>query len=100
MHDALAHVAHLEFGNTESGAVVVQGFHLKARNRVGDAMLAPGGRHVVVGHRQVGFDAPRLAPSQAQPLEGLRAGHFMQQVAVDVKQRGAILFGMHHMGLP
>jgi len=100
VHDALAHIAHLEFGNPEIGAVVIQGFHLQTRNRVGDTLTAIGGGYVVVGHCEVGFDAPRLAPSQAQPLEGLRAGHFMQQVAVDVKQRGAILFGMHHMGLP
>ena len=35
-------------------------------------------------------DAPGLAPGQLQAFEGLRAGDFVHQVAVDVQQRGAV----------
>ena len=100
MHDTLAHVVHLEFGDAEFIAILVQRIHLETRNRIGNAVLAVGGRHIMVRHREVGGQAPRLAPSQTQALEGLRAGHFMQQMAIDIKQRGAIRLGVHHMGLP
>jgi hypothetical protein len=36
--------------------------------------------------------APQLAAGELQPFEGLRAGDFMHQMAVDVEQRRAVLF--------
>jgi hypothetical protein len=36
--------------------------------------------------------APGLAAGQAQALEGLRAGHLVHEVAVDVEQAGAVGF--------
>ena len=35
-----------------------------------------------------------------QAFEGLRAGDFMHQVAVDVEQRGTVFLGTHHMLVP
>ncbi len=100
MHDALAHIGHLEFVHAELGAIVVQRLHLQTRDRIGDALRAPGGRHVVIGHGQDRCGAPQLAPGQLQSLEGLRAGHFMHQMAVDIDQRGAVGFLPHHVGIP
>ena len=101
MDDALALVAHAEIGRAPYCVDVgVQRFDLQARDRVGDAVAAVGGRHVVVGHGQIGGDAPRLAPGQLQALERLRAGHFVHQMAVDIQNSGAVVAGMDHMRIP
>lgn len=96
MHDALARVVHLELEDAEVVAVLVQGLHLQARDCVGDRLqpaltLGTRGRHVVVGRGDIGVDAPRLAPGQAQAFESLRRGHFVQDVAVDIDQRRTIV---------
>ena len=105
MDDPLTGVVDVEFGNGEGFAILVEGHHLKPRDRVVDrfhpAMAVFGHRgHVVVGGGQVGPRPPRLAPGQPQPLEGLGRGHFVDQVAVDVEQAGAVLVGAHHMIVP
>ncbi len=41
-----------------------------------------------------------LRPASLQALEGLRAGHFVHQVTVDIKQGRAISFLMDDMVLP
>jgi hypothetical protein len=41
--------------------------------------------------------AADLAAGHAQPLEGLRAGHFMDQMAVDIQQAGAVFLTVDHM---
>ena len=98
--DALADVVHPEFGDTELGAVGVERLHLQARYRVGDALAAVGGRHVVVGHGDGRVNAARRAVGQFQPLERLRAGDFVHQMAVDVEQRGAVGLDVHDVGVP
>ncbi|MNZ42919.1 hypothetical protein D3C78_605020 [compost metagenome] len=105
MDDALAHVVHLEFEDAEVIAVLVQGLDLDARHFVGDGFeaalaLGAGGRHVVVRGGDVGVDAPRLAPGQTQPFEGLRRGHFVKDVTVDVDQRRAIVAALHLVSIP
>src|SRR5690606_27755026 len=47
------------------------------------------GWQVVIRHRQRQFGPAYLAPLPPQCLESLRAGHFMDQVAVDKDQAGA-----------
>src|SRR5690554_7488446 len=79
---ALAHVVHAELSDAVLLAVVVQGVYLQARNRVRNTLSAAAGRHVMVGHSQVGAQAPRLAPSDAQAYESLRAGDCMHHVSV------------------
>ncbi len=100
VHDALALVVHLELRDAEAVAVGVERVDLQPRDRVGDALRAIGGRHVVVAHRQVGADAPDLATCLVQALERLRAGHFMDQVAVDVQQRRAVVLGVDDVLVP
>ncbi|MNQ86901.1 hypothetical protein D3C85_1021070 [compost metagenome] len=105
MDDALAHVVHLEFEDAEVVAVLVEGLHLQARDLVGDGLqtalaLGLGGRHVVIRGGDVGVDAPRLAPGQTQPFEGLRRGHFVEDMAVDVDQRRTIVTALHLMHFP
>jgi hypothetical protein len=52
MHDALAHVGHLELVHTELSAIAVQRLHLQARDRISDALRTAGGRYVVICNRQ------------------------------------------------
>ncbi len=93
MHDTLAYIIHVEFIDAEVLTVLIQGLDLHARDRVGntaDPATAPGGWHIVIGHRKHGSGAPGPAPGQPQPLERLRRGHLVDKVAVDVEQRCTI----------
>jgi hypothetical protein len=98
--DALADVVHFEFGDAELGTVGVEGFDLQARDRVGDALRAVGGRHVVVRHGDRRISPARDAMGQLQPLERLRAGDFVHQMAVDVQERGAVGLDVDDVGVP
>ncbi len=99
MHHALAFVVHLEIGDAELGAVIFQRLHLNAAGFVFDALQAVfGGGHVVVGHGQGEFRVAHFAAGGAQALEGLRAGDFMHQVAVDIEQARAVVLLVHQMG--
>ena len=105
MHDALAHIVHFEFEDAEIGAVFVQGLHLHARYVITDRRQATGalnasGGHVVVGRGDIGRHPPRFAPGQPQTFKRLRRGHFMQDVAVDVEQRRAIVAAHHLVHVP
>ncbi len=102
--DALAHVVHLEFDNAVFIAVVVEGLHLEAGNLVGDrfdpALALRRGRYVVVRGGDVGIDAPWLAPGQTQAFEGLRRGHFVDDVTIDIDQRRTIVALLDQMRIP
>jgi hypothetical protein len=104
VHDALALGQEGKVGRrAEFGDVVVQRGDLFLADRIGDAVVAQlpaGGGRVVVGRGHDGADAPDLAPGLAQALEGLRAGDFMHQVAVDVEDGGAVLFGVDDVLVP
>ena len=41
-----------------------------------------------------------LRPACSQALEGLRAGHLVHQVAVDVEHRGAVVLGVDDVFVP
>ena len=41
----------------------------------------------MIGRRQIGTGPPDRPTGQAQPLEGLRRGHLVHQVAIDVEER-------------
>ena len=90
MDDPLAGIEKRDIGQAEIGGVLFQGLDLDARIVVDDGLVAVGGRHVVVGHRQARLRAARLAPGQAQAIKGLGAGHLVHQVAVDIQQAGAV----------
>ena len=58
---------------------------------------AVGGRHVVVGVATVRSGRRTLRPGQPQALERLGAGHFVDQVQVDVEDRLFAGFRMDDM---
>ncbi|OSM05107.1 hypothetical protein MAIT1_03251 [Magnetofaba australis IT-1] len=54
----------------------------------------------MIGHGESGFRVTHAAAGQSQTLERLRAGHFVNQVAVDVNQTGPVLIGADEVGVP
>ncbi len=96
--------------DAELGAVAAQRLDLRARGRVGDReqVAAAGverrvgvpGRGVVVLGRERQVGPPHRAAGQPQAVEGLRAGHLVQQVQVDVEQVRLAVGGPHHVGVP
>jgi hypothetical protein len=63
-------------------------------------VAVPRGGHVVVGHGDGAFRRAHLAAGHAQPLERLRAGHLVDEVAVDIEQAGAVIGLVGDMGIP
>ena len=86
VHDPLVTALDVVERHAELAAVRPQGLDLPARQRVADVELILG-RHVVVDgrERQVGASDP--TPGQPQAVEGLRAGHLVDQVTIDVEER-------------
>ena len=96
--DALAGAAQREERDAELGAVALERLDLGGRERVGDAGLAADGGDVVVdrGERQVG--PAHVAAGQAQAVEGLRRGHLVHEVQVDI-QEGRLAVGVRRADL-
>ena len=105
MHDALTAIVDRDLVDTESVAVLIQGLHLQTRYGIDDAGDTTGALrllrgHVVIGHGQDAREPPGLTPRQAQTLEGLGRGDFVNQVAIDVNQGGTVLALLHEMVVP
>ena len=100
MDDALAAVALVVILDAEIARVLRQRFDLDRRLRIVDALGAVGGRHVVVDHGQRLLRRAHLAAGHAQALEGLRAGHLVHQMPVDIEQAGAVRRLMHQVRVP
>ena len=90
--DALLDVAQRVQPHAELGAVLAQRLQLRARDRVGDGLVDVEGRGVVILGRDGEVEAPHLAAGLAEAVEGLRAGHLVQQVQIDEEEVG-LAFG-------
>ena len=101
VHNALALIRLVKILHTEISGIPGQRLHLDAAFLVLDAVHAVGcGGHIVVDHRQCAVRVAHLAAAVTQSLKGLRAGHFMHEVAVDIEQAGAILLLVDDMFVP
>ena len=100
MDDALAAVALVIILDAEVLGVLRQRGDLQRGFGIVDAKGAVGGRHVVVDHGQRLLGRADGAAGHAQTLEGLRAGHLMHQMPVDIEQAGAVGRLVHQMGVP
>jgi hypothetical protein len=101
MDDTLAHIVDVKEFDAEVMGVLAQGFNLDAALLVLDALVAvQRGGDVVIGYRQRRAGRADRAPGHAQALEGLRAGHLVDQMAVDIQEAGAVLGGVGHMAVP
>ena len=102
MHDPLTHIGHRVIVNTEILGVLVQRGHLDGAvfGHVLGVFTARRGRHVVVRHGNGFLWCPHFAARHAQPFEGLRAGHLVHKVTVDIEQTGAVFGLMGDVGIP
>ena len=100
VNDALVPIVQIEETYAKLLAVPPQRIDLLPGDFVCNRQTAAGGGHVVVdsGHRPL--RTPDLAPSDSQCLKGLRAGHFMDQLQVDIQDRLLAFFGMDDMPVP
>ena len=73
---------------------------LRGAFRVFVRLAAVGGRHIVVDHAQRLFRRAHFPAGEPQSLEGLRARHLMDEVAVDVEQAGAVRLLVDQMVVP
>ena len=74
--------------------------HLLDALRIRIGFRAVGGGDVVVDHGQRLFRRANLAPGGAQPLERLRRGHLVNQMAIDIEQAGAVIGLVDQMVVP
>ena len=100
VHDALIGITQIEQPHAELEAVVAERVDLLLRDRIGDRKPPVGRGDVVVGCGEGGIRPPHAAAGQSQPLEGLRARHFMDEVPVDVEQRQFAGRGADDVGVP
>ena len=98
--DALALVEFVEILDAEILGVLRQRRDLLGRFRIGIGLAAVGGRHVVIDHGERLIGRMHLAPGGAQALEGLRRGHLVHQMAVDIDETGAVRLFVHQMVVP
>ena len=68
--------------------------------RIGVGQRAVRRRHVVIDHGQCFFRRVHFAAGHAQAFEGLRRGDFVDDVAVDIKKRGAVRLFVDQMVFP
>ncbi len=93
--DALADIVLGIIFDAEILGVPGQRLDLDAAFLVLDAELAlRRGRDIVIDHGQRLFRMPDLAAAHPQALEGLRAGHFVDEMAVDIEQAGAVVLAV------
>ena len=102
MHDPLTHIGHRIIVHAKIPGVLVQRRDLDSAvlGHLCRVLAAHCGGHVVVGNGDGLVGRAHRAPGHAQPLKGLRAGHFVHQVAVDIQKAGAVVDLVGHMGIP
>ena len=106
MDDALLRRGRIDIVDAELRGVAAERVELLRAFGVCDRDQAPAGidarrrRQIVVGHRQRQLGATDAAPGGAQPLERLRAGDFVDEVAVDVDQARAIVARFDDVRVP
>mmetsp|Transcript_2512 Transcript_2512/g.4263 ORF Transcript_2512/g.4263 Transcript_2512/m.4263 type:complete len:285 (-) Transcript_2512:134-988(-) len=102
VHNALTHVRHRIVMHTKLLGVGVQRLHLNARlfGHLRRVIATFCGRHVVVRHSNGFLWRTHLAARHAQAFKRLRAGHFVDEVTVNIQKAGAIVGFMRNMGIP
>ena len=100
VHDALILAVHIEQPHAGFPAIPFQRFKLQLGVLVHDRQQAILGGHGVVHHREGQVGPPHFAPLSLQSGERLRRRAFMDEVAIDVNERGLAGFFVNHVAIP
>ena len=101
VHDALLARIDVVKLDAEIGAVLAQGGDLLRGDLVDDVEAAfDGGRHVVVDGGDGAIGAAHLAAGKTKAFKCLRGSDLVDQLQVDVDERGLALGLDHHVLLP
>jgi hypothetical protein len=100
MDDALLGRGRGDIGHAEQGDVRFQGRQLLGALRIEDREARRGGRQIMVGDGKREVGPAHLAACRSQAVEGLRRGHFMDEVTVDINEAGAVLAPLDHVRVP
>jgi hypothetical protein len=101
VNNPLAQVAERKVGlGSVLAHVPVERVDLHARGRIGDALVPVLRRSVVVRCGDDRAHAPGLAAGELEPFVGLRAGHLVHEVPIDVEQRRAVALGANDVTRP
>ena len=100
MHNALTAVVLVVIFDAEFAGVGGELFDLRLALRVFDRQRAVGRRHIVVDDGESLLRRADLAARHAQPLEGLRTRHFMDEMAIDIEEAGAVVLAVDDMVVP
>ena len=98
--DALAAVELVVIFEAEIAGVLGERLDLGDAFRVLVGLRAVGGRDVVIDDREGLLGVAHLAAAQAQALEGLRARHLVDEVAVDIEEAGAVRLPVDDVVVP
>ena len=98
--DALAAVMFVEIFDAEIAGVDRQLVDLGLALGIGDRQRTVGGRHVVIDHSQGLVRRMDGAAGEAQAFKGLGAGHFVDQMAVDIEQGGSVRLDVDDVVVP
>ena len=86
--DALIAAVHVEEADAAFEAILGEGFELRGSVGIDDGQVAFFGGDGVIHHREGEIGAANFAPVGAQAREGLRRSAFVNQVAINVDERG------------
>ena len=98
--NSLADVTNVVQRHAELFAILSQRLNLLSRDRIGDRQRSVAGRNVVIGRRKRFGRLANGPASNPKPLERLRAGHFVDQVQVDVQDRWPGLSLVDNVSVP
>ena len=98
--DALARVELVVIFDAEFARVLGELLDLQPALGIGDALAAVGRLDIVVDDGERLLRRAHLAAGQPQAFERLRAGHFMDEMAVDVDERRPVGAGLDDVVVP
>ena len=98
--DALALIELVVIFEIEEFRVLGEVGDLRRAFRIGIGQMAVGRRHVVIDDEQRLVRRVHLAAGQPQAFERLRARHFVDDMAVDIDQAGAVRLLLDQMIVP
>ena len=100
VHDTLLLAVHVEEAHAGFAAIFLERLKLQPRVGVDDGQCPVGGGDGVVHHREGEIGPAHFASFGAQAGEGLRRSALMDEVAVDIDERGLAGLFVHDVAVP